>query len=47
MEPDTAVMVVLPSATDVARPRFETVTDEVFEEDQATVEERFCVLPSE
>jgi hypothetical protein len=47
MEPEAAVMVVLPSARDVARPRLETVTDAVFEEDQLTVEDRFCVLPSE
>lgn len=47
MEPDAAVMVVLPSERDVARPRLETVATAVFEEDQRAVEDRFCVLPSE
>jgi hypothetical protein len=47
MEPDAAVMVVLPSARDVARPPLKTVATAVFEEDQTAVEDRFCVLPSE
>jgi hypothetical protein len=45
--PDEAVIVVLPTACEVARPFKEIVATPVADEDHAALEVRFCVLPSE
>ena len=47
MEPDVAVIVVLPCATDVASPALLIVAMLVADEAQVTVPVRFCVLPLE
>ncbi len=43
--PELAVIVVVPLATAVATPAFETVATDVFEEDHLAVEVTSCVVP--
>ena len=45
--PEVAVMVVAPALTPVAKPPEAIVAAAVFDEDQVTVEVRFCVDASE
>ncbi len=47
MLPELALMVVVPTATALARPLAEMVATVVAEELQVTVAVKFCVLPSE
>ena len=44
--PEVAVMVVWPAATELAKPETSMVATPLADDDQVTLEVRFCVLPS-
>lgn len=46
MLPNVAVMVVWPAVTELAKPAVSIVATPLADEDQVTLEVRFCVLPS-